>query len=64
MSDGDRTGIKRAKQEGKLPPNTKYEDDDKSEAELSLLQVAKEDPENIRFYLHGRTGQIFMPHLE
>ena len=44
MSDGDRTGIKRAKLEGKLPRDTNSEGD-KSEAELSLLRVVPPCPD-------------------
>ena len=38
MPDGDRTGVKRAKREGKLPRDT-MSVVDQSEAELSLLRV-------------------------
>ena len=44
MSDGDRTGIKRAKLEGKLLRDTNS-DGDKSEAELFLLRVVPPCPD-------------------
>ena len=43
MSDGDRTGVKRAKLEGKVPRDTMSEGD-QSEAELSLLRVVPPCP--------------------